>query len=353
MGSPMMMRLAYIVNNYGEKFDGVGAYAKAMRQNFPPWIETTVYSSVCSTQSKWRKILSLGMTKELFRVCRDARKDRFDIILLEYPFVEWQPLIILPILLLHGLIRKKKKFVLSLHEYLRGNKLRRLMARLLCQLSDAVIVSDETMQESIVDFTKQSYVRPIPSNMLYDENLFTKEIKRDSKQFVFFGIVNPKTKAFDEMIEAWDKFNADNRYKLCIISSTKLENIEVNHKKITYVHDADDQLVIETMKTSAFCLLPIKPEVDLRSATFKTACLSGCVCIGMFTDQFQNLPFVIHTDYQPAHFQQAFEKAAQLSDAEIANKSHAAEEWAQQFTPAAVSERVADILAKSSRTAKR
>lgn len=346
-----MLRLGYIVDNYGQINDGVGAYAKVIDQNLPSWIQTTVYSSFCSPLSKRRRIFSLGMTKQLFRACRDAQKDRFDIILLEYPFAEWQPLIILPILLLHGIIKGKKKLVLSLHEYMRANKLRRLMSKLLCMVADEVIVADETLRESIAAFTKQCSLRAIPSN-IYDENALEKVVEREPKRFVFFGIVNPKTKAFDEMLAAWDGFNADDRYRLCIISSSKLDGIEAAHKGIEYVHNADDARIIETMKSSTFCLLPIKPAVDLRSATLKTACLAGCICIGKFDAQFQGLPFVYHTEYRPDVLQGTLEKAARSSDAERRAMSQKAEEWAQKYTPAAVAENIAAILKRSYETAR-
>lgn len=339
-----MLQLAYIVNNYGEIFDGVGVYGRIMHQNFPTWIETTVYTSKCHPRYKLKKMLTLGMTWKLFKVCRDLKYLTFDVILIEYPFVEWQPLIFFPIWLISKKKSAQTKIILSLHEYLRCNRFRRMMAKFICKHSDAVLITDEVMRESVKGFAKECYIRPIPSNV-YDEKAIHMQCVRDRRQFVFFGLVNPKTKAFHEMLEAWDDFNQNGNHKLCLISSTELGDIESKHKGVSYIRNANDLQIIEAMKRSTFCLLPIKPCVDVRSGTFKIATMAGCVCLGKFSKEFQKLPFVINVDdYQPNEIKNILKYVDTLDCDRLSEMSREAEAWGMTYTPKGTATLVAHII---------
>lgn len=340
-----MLRIAYIVNNFDKTYDGVGVFGAKMHTFFPDWIDDTIYSSACPQDSKMNKIFTLGMTKCLFRAYLDVKRKRYDMCLMEYPFYEWQPLILAAyIMMVRAARRTNTKVVISLHEYLRGHWLRRMVTRQLCKRADAVIVTDQAMAESVRGFTHKTFLRPIPINV-YDGDTFQASVKRDRNSFVFFGIVSPKTKAFDELLEAWDAFNAEGKYQLSIISVTDLGNIENEHKGIRYYHDIGDAEVIRIHRESTFCLLPIKPQIDMRSGTFKACCMCGCIGIGKFPEGIECRSFVIPVEsYEREVFSAAMRDAVGMPQEKITEMSQMAAEWGEKYTPENTATLVADHL---------
>lgn len=335
------MKIASISNNYGENFDGIGSYAKVIVESFPDDVECVVFSSDCKPDTKIAKrITMLNMTKTLFRVIKQFKEDKYDAIIIEYPFVEWNPLILIPIDILKKISHEKGCiFAISLHEYERANIFRRAVIRAMCRAVDIAFVSNLAMKRRISGLCKSAYIRPIPTN-IQNEHAMELCIQRNNNNYVYFGLIN-RMKAFQEMMEAWDLFNCNKDKRLFIISSTYLDNIEMRHEGVKYLYGQDEYSIISIMRSCVGCIVPIKPEVDEKNASFKTACLTGCISIGKFNPEINKLPFIIKmSDYNVSSFLFALNAIDKMSQNEIEEKSKQAAEYGNMFLP----ENVAGIV---------
>ncbi len=283
------MHIAIIANNYGENYDGIGAFSKVVTSLFTDKVTFDVFTSKCNEkESKVKRITTLGMTR-LIIMCTKRISD-YKAILLEYPFVEWNPLIIFAFSRLAKEAKLKNiKLYLSIHEYARVNKLRQMVIRSLVRKSDLVFVSNTQMKHDLQPINSRIVLRGIPTN-IYGEA--TKKSVDSLRKYVFFGLING-TKAFEEMLEGWDRFNTDGTNILYVLSSSNLTGIE-RHKEVIYIKNADNSTIFKYMNGSMFSLLPIKPLIDEKNATFKTGAIAGCICIGKFCDSYKNEDFILN-----------------------------------------------------------
>ncbi len=331
------IRLGIIVNNYGKEYDGIGAYSQAISSHFSNKIIKRIYTGYCVESDKViSKLTILGMTKAILGAIKEL--DDLDMILMEYPFVEWNPLIV-PIYyhMASRLKTSNKKLVLSLHEYSRVNALRKIVIRKLLKKADIVLVSDEGMKIDISQYANNIYVRNIPTNIT--GNLEHKDIEKAKNNFVYFGLIN-KAKAFYEMLEAWDEFNSKGKYRLNILTGTKLDWDDSKHRNVKYIYRADNDEVFRIMSESMFNIVPVKPEVDMKNATFKTGCLAGCISIGKFCEQLSQLEFVLNVDtYDSNVFINIFNNAKDMSVDYMSKCSKGAQDYGKQYEP--------DVIAKN------
>ena len=136
------------------------------------------------------------------------------------------------------------------------------------------------------------------------------------------------------MLDAWDIYNRDGSKVLYILTATPLNSIEQKHRGVEYLYKQDDRTIITLIRSCVCCIVPIKPEVDNKNTTFKTACISGCMCIGKFGKEFDSLPFVINmSDYSIKSFLSAFESVDDMAEKDREEKSRAAVAFGNQFTP--------------------
>lgn len=330
----ILMKIASVSNNYGKQYDGVGAFAKVQNENYPDDVICINYTADCTFEaSKLQRIFMPGMTFAINRLIKDFHKENFDVVMVEYPFVEWNPLIILSLLIVRNIAKKRRcKLVLSLHEYIRVNALRKLVIKIMCKLSDIVFVSNEEMKSAVSEFSNQVCIRPIPTN-LYNQEAMTLDIVQSTQNYVFFGLVN-KVKAFYEMLDAWDIYNKDGKKTLYILTASQLSDIENKHIGVKYLYKQDDYTIIKILRSCVGCIVPIKPLVDNKNATFKTSCISGCISIGKFCDEYKELPFVINMpDYNINSFLCAFEQLDGIGEDDRIEKSKKAIEFGQKFVP--------------------
>ncbi len=336
------MKIAIIANNFGKTYDGIGAYAAVEAKYFKEKAAIVVYTANCSeADSKFSRIINRGMTEQIKKCMEDIPREKFDAVILEYPFVEWNPSIVGAVnSLKRELTKSGVTLVLSLHEYLRVNKIRQFVIRKLCSCADLVMVSNEENQKAVSAFTSHLAIRDIPSN-IYDDTAFSKEIMADPNSFAFFGLVNP-TKAFVEMLEAWDAFNSDGSKRLFIMTSTILDqDIEQKHPGLKYIKNANDEQIIRTLRSSRFAVIPVRPEVGRNNATFKTCSMCGCICVGKYCNEFSDLPFVINIkSYAASDILDGLNRTRKLS--EVSVKSNDAVKFGMQFSP----ERIASGVLK-------
>jgi glycosyltransferase involved in cell wall biosynthesis len=339
-----MIKIASISNNYGKTFDGVGDFARVQNINYPKDINATVYSAECTYEaSTLKRFFSIGMIQAIYKVIRDLKYSDYDVVMVEYPFVEWNPMILIPLTMLSKRIKKRGFFVLSLHEYNRVNYLRKKVIEKICKLSDLVFVSDENIEEAVKQYCKRTKIRQIPTN-LYNDRAIHENIEKKENIYVYFGLVN-SSKAFDEMLEAWDIFNREGDKKLYILSGTPLGDIERKHKGIEYIYNGSDYEIITKMREAQVCFLPVKPYVDSKNTTFKTASISGCICVGAFCDEYKKLDYVVNIEnYNPKSIISALEKISNLSECEILKRIESAIEFGKKYTPQNTSEVVANEI---------
>ena len=324
-------KVALIANNYEQTYDGIGAFATAVSKKFSEQVNLRVYSSNCSeNESAFRRVTTMGMTKAIHRA--SAELGEKDAVLLEYPFVEWNPCIVLSYLHLKRMCRiHHAKLFLSLHEYSRVNALRKAVIRIFARNADCVFVSNETLAQEIRPFAKNIRYRNIPTNI----SGHTEAGSHEKHTFVYFGLVN-KTKAFDEMLAGWDIFNAAGEYTLNVLTGSRLSGLE-KHKNVNYLFHLQDAEILKTMCDAAYCIIPVRPQIDMKNGTFKTGALAGCVCIGKFSEEYRQLPFVIvMRDYRPADFAEVFQQVSAFDSDKIKEMGCSAAAFGKQYTPEAV-----------------
>lgn len=216
-----------------------------------------------------------------------------------------------------------------MHEYRRVNILRKYVIRVFAKRADLVLVANAQLKEDVSKYAKKIELRGIPTN-LFSNNLIINE-KEDA--YVYFGLIN-KSKAFTEMINSWDRYNSNNTYKLYILTGTK-DAIDVRkHCNVEYIYKANDEEVLSIMSKCKFCIVPVKPEVDMKNATFKTGALCGCVCIGKFCEEYSNNSFVINMkDYSEEEFLTAYEAAQNKWTGELVE---VASRFGSGYTPEAI-----------------
>ena len=340
------MRLAIVCNNYGQKYDGIGTFAKVMKENYPDNVESSVFSSNClSDASAAKKVFDFGMVKAVRQVRRAVKKREFDAIIIEYPFVEWNPFIVSAIKKLRRKARKYGvKLFASIHEFERVNRLRKSVIKSIVKCADAVFVSDTKTKDLLSVYNQKIFIRNIPSNIQLKKNIDFRLKNRNN--YAYFGLVN-SAKAFDEMLTAWDSFNKEKSHTLYIMTATKLSGIEESHNNVKYCYCYSDEEIAGIMEKCAFCLLPIKPEIDNKNGTFKTSCVFGCLGIGHFYSEYSDLPFVINTEnYSVEKFTNALNASQEISDEKIIGLSQNAAEFSEKFMPKQIADYVAEQISK-------
>ena len=233
--------------------------------------------------------------------------------------------------------------VISLHEYKRVNCLRKIAIRGLSKTTDLICVSNAEMRQSIMSFCSHSVIRPIPTN-IYDSEALDEPIQRDKSTYVYFGLIN-KAKAFDEMLEGWDDFNADMTKKLYVITGSEIPSDYTQHRNVEFIHNARDAEIIRTMRRCVYCIVPVKPNVDMKNTTFKTGCVAGCICVACFSKEYEALPFVIPMQgYGVRDFIEVFEHCAENNAESETKMGKEAAEFGKQYLPKRAAAIVADEL---------
>ncbi len=341
----MKKQIAVICNNYGQSNDGIGAYSKAVYSYNFELIQVDTFSAMCDTGGgAFKKAFNMGMTRSILQLMRKLKAEiDYEAIIIEYPFAEWNPLIIFAFSMLHRIACKKQiKIIASIHEYRRVNLLRKKIIEYICSISDAICVTDQDMENALSSICSRTFIRDIPTN-LYSENINIE--CKNNDEFVYFGLVS-KTKAFEELLEGWDTFNREGQYHLNVYSATKLEDMD-RHVGVRYYYNATADQILTAMGKSGFCFVPIKPCVDYKNATFKTSCLTGCICIGKFDDDFKNLPFVIDMDsYEPADFVDALKRSRDYNSEKTNEMQKIAFEYGKKYIPGNASMKLESIILK-------
>lgn len=171
------------------------------------------------------------------------------------------------------------------------------------------------------------------------------DIADKQKVFIYFGLIN-KSKAFNEMLEAWNRFNQKRKSILKIITSSDIYFSDIPKNVEVYKNLSDDE-VINVFDESQYVILPIVPEVSPLNATFKTASLFGCISIGRFIDEFTEKTFIININsYDKDTFSDGLIKAFDLDKSERIKMSKEAIEFGQKYSPQKTAEKIVTSINK-------
>lgn len=324
------MKLAIVANNIKGNYDGIGKHARlladAMQKN---GVEIRFYSGITWNKQKRELFYSFEMSKSILRLAKDVGKCRYDYILIEYPFIEYNPLILIALLTLFIRTRfSKTRIALSLHEYNRVNRLRKLAIIGFLALSDFAFYTNKEYCEKFRLLERKSFTRFIPGHI----NCPQGEKDYSNRRFSYFGLING-SKAFEEMLQAWKCFNKEKKYQLDIATSSPC-NIDGYQEYNVFLHaDLPDADVAEMLFNSSFTIIPSKPNIALNNGSFMAATLCGSIPIGVLSDVVKSEGFSIESrTYELSDLVDCLQRAASLSDDEIRKRSVKAHLFGNQYS---------------------
>lgn len=332
------MRMLILCNNYGKKYDGIGAYASKVYCN----LTNIVISAETNPKDKISRVFGLGMSIAVFKAAYVLLKQDIKKVVIEYPFIEWNPLICFAFVFLKIVsILTRVELISTIHEYDRVNRLRKLVVIYLTLISSKIIVTEGNNFKKLKRYNNNIYKIEIPSNIEFKKS----GVNKLRNSFVFFGMVN-RAKAFNEMLDAWDEFNNEGLYSLVIVSASYLNDIQ-RHKNVTYAYNVEEEEVETIMLQSAFSILPIKPYIDEKNATFKTSCLAGCISIGVFCDEYKNLDFTVNMlNYDKLSFIKAFNKCTEFNSDALLDMQSKALHYGEDFKLDSVRSKILQIISQ-------
>lgn len=277
-----------LCNNYACTYDGIGAYCQKIYKRYVDNGLIVLFNGNTKPKGRLYRFFSSKMIFKSFDLLKELKKNNnVNSVVIEYPFIECNPLLIFPIILIKNFCNRKNiKFVISLHEYSRTNLIRKIIIKQIVRKSDLLFTTDNETKQIFKKIVKRSMIREIPANIYNGDEIDFQN--KDRYCFAFFGLIN-KSKAVHEMIEAWNKFvekNPQLPLKLKIITSTEFDCSII--KNCTYHHNLSDEEINNELSDTSFAILPIRPRIGLGNATLKTLMSNGCITIGLFSNDLIN-----------------------------------------------------------------
>lgn len=323
------MKIIIIGNNTEGNIDGIGKHARILSEEFNRQGHIVKLYSGTSGLNMFSSLFSFAMSWVYVKVIFEVLIYHYDLVIVEYPFRDHNPFIAIPHILL-SLIAKSRNTVLaiSMHEYDRVSKLRRMLIDVLRSFSDIVYVSEKKYVERFDNGRNKYYVRTIPNHIVC--NRTNKKYKKST--FCYFGLIS-KAKAFEEMIEAWRVFNKKNDCRLHIISSSVIPETIAIPEGIEYHHDLPMEEVVEIMFDCAYSIVPVVPEIGLNNSSFVSSCQCGCVPIGVFSKDLSSFDYIIHCrDYSIDCFSEALKRTQEINEDKYKAMSEKCIEYGRNFS---------------------
>jgi len=322
----------FVCTNYGSSKDGIGHYTSRLVSELKKndLYEVRMFSGKTDNLSKLKLILSLNVSLNLLKLRKELKRNSSPIyVVLEYPFLEYNPLFILIL----GFIRLNKKqndkIIVSLHEYKRTKFFRKLFTKLLIPFSDIVLFTKEedieTFREKKITFKK----RVIPSNIV--PRIRTKTEINKPLNICFFGTINFRTKEINNMIKGWEvycqEFLSNQQVKFHFISSTFNEEIKKN-SFLTYHYDLNDDRVSVLLNQMHFMILPLRPKISINNGSLSVGCVHGCIPVGFFDNRYFDSDFGLSMkDYSLAEFIKIYKLIANMDVGKLENKLNLAYQY--------------------------
>ena len=327
------MKIIEIACSISGDLDGIGKHARLVTEEFQKREdveEIKLLSGNTAGFNKVQLIFSIEMYKALSEAISHIKEKKYDCVIVEYPFNEYNPIIIWKYIELKNICRKRHCLLaLSLHEYDRVKELRKIVIRKFVRCSDFVYVSEPYYLKKLKKMNNSLFLRTIPNHIPV---LYRKKADNSKENFVYFGFIN-SSKAFNEMIKAWDKFNVDKRFVLNIVTATKIDFDVVEHKNIKLYIGLDDEKASEIMWNSLYSIVPVLPYVGFNNSSFVSTLQCGCIPIGKFGDSLKEEKFLIQAkNYEVESLIEVFNYAINMSEQEMREKSSQALEFGKKFT---------------------
>lgn len=314
------MKILSLCGNYNSLKDGIGRYTKILNdelKNNEEIEKIFIATEYTDDLKKVNLLYSMKMSKAILKAIKILKEEKIDILIVEYPFIEHNPIILLFFIYLKRMCQNRDiSLILSLHEYLRSRKLRQILIEILVRNSDKIIVSDKLTKNCLLKYNSNIFIRDIPC--IIDTPKIIK--KNYNKKFIYFGLVN-NSKAFYPMISAWKEFNRDKKYEFNVITSSEINIKDCNEYNIQILKNLNEDEIAIYMSEANFCILPILPNISYNNSTFKTASMFGCIPIGKFDKDFKCLDFIVDLiSYEKEEFLKSFEKVINMSLEELKKK---------------------------------
>lgn len=302
------MKLVFICTNYGSIKCGIGMYTFNLVEELRKEdnLEVNIISVNTFKLKKIKKIFNIRLSKEINKYIAENQAIRDEKInfILEYPFMDWSIFNVIRILWLKKNF-KNSNIILSIHEYYRVNYFRRKIIDILIKNSDSFIITDNKLKNILPE--KPIIFRSIPSNI--KKINFNPPIERKENEYCYFGLIN-KSKAFDEMIEAWKKYNKEKKYNLNIYTASDVNIDNFQKYNIKIFKDLDNIELSKELQKNKYMILPIKPYIDENNGSFKASLEHECIPIGKFREIYPELYININEDeYSSLNILEALRKS--------------------------------------------
>lgn len=316
------MNIDYVCANYGSRKDGIGHFAFNMANAIKSKLAKSDSLRVLTdniSESKFVRVISLRMTWQLLRAAFNRKK-----VVIEYPFTEYSPLIILPLFIMA--LHKREQIYISLHEYFRSTKGRKVVINVFISLFKNFLVTDEETRDYLAKKGKKVRIRQIPSNIL---NIEDAGYIRKNNRYVYFGLIN-HSKAITELVNAWYSFNNERYNELHIVTSSDTEGIE-EKCGLHIIHNAPDDLVDKELKEATFIMLPIRPLVHSNNASFMAGVARYCIPVGVFSKDIEDFSFISAKSNSEGDILEALQISANIPVGEIAERIERISEISQNL----------------------
>lgn len=300
-------KVCLVCTNFGSRKDGIGHYSSHLAEELSKLgYELKVFSHQVS-ENRWSRFTSFHMTVNLCKALFSRTP-----VIVEYPFAEYNPLIVLPLFVLSII---NKKVVISLHEYFRVNRFRKKIIDIIIACFPTFLVTDDEVATFLKSKGKNVFKRPIPSNIANKSEICP---SKHPGRFVYFGLVN-HAKAIQEMLEGWERFDEGQNFELHFITSSDISPF-LHYKHVKFLHNVPDDVVDQELKEAEVIVLPIRPFVHVNNASFVAGVERGCVPLGVFGEEVKADAFISLDHYEADDFLHAFRQVARMEPSEMQKK---------------------------------
>lgn len=339
------LRIIEVGNNIKGSHDGIGKHAGIMAKalSFNPDTEFVCLAGASTFgKTKAGLILSLKMTNVFRLLPMLIKKYSIDCVVIEYPFMEYNPLILPALYWLKQKCRKLKcSLCSSIHEYDRVNPIRRLVIKEFAKHSDFLFVSEEKSLQQLKKFQSNIYIRTIPNHIPV---IRTSKIKNRT-QFVYFGLVS-RAKAFYEMIDAWNIFNRNEKYELIVLTSSDIQPGS-SWNGVTVKKGLCDKEIARIMCHASYCIIPVIPKIGLNNSSFISALQCRCIPAGIFDNSLKDFDFLVNlSSYDIESFCSAFQKLINMDNETFEFMKEQAFQFGAKYTAEETAKQMIDVIKK-------
>lgn len=245
---------------------------------------------------------------------------QYNILNIHYPIQSLQySLYIILYALWHKLIYRNKKLVLTLHEYHTSSNLRKISAKPLIALADAIVVTNEQEYNILSALNKNLEIIPIFANIKCKE--IESEKNCHQRRILFFGNFYPARK-IDLIIQEFLNFDND-MYELFICGSPNERHIEYFEKIQSMIEHHDNILIKTNVSEEEICqiasdsMCAISIYEDGLSAKRTSALMFFAMGLPLISNQGKNTEMMFIGNHHYCAFE-GFEKSIQF----LSNKNN-------------------------------